>query len=126
MPIISYEEIEGGQKGQTVARATNLAINKFFSLGVTNIQNECNGVAKRYSALWNTKPSEQKMSEFDVTYAQGKSEIQQDFELFEPSTIYIKIFNCYCPLNRNAGQWSNILGIILSDESNVNYLSCGT
>lgn len=102
MPIISYEEIEGGQKGQTVARATNLAINKFFSLGVTNIQNECNGVAKRYSALWNTKPSEQKMSEFDVTYAQGKSEIQQDFELFEPSTIYIKIFNCYCPLNRNA------------------------
>jgi hypothetical protein len=34
-----------------------------------------------------------------VTYAQGKSEILPDFVPFEPSTIHIKIFNCYCPLN---------------------------
>jgi hypothetical protein len=54
MPIVSYEIIEGGQKGQKVALATNLAINKFFSLGIVNVQNECNSVARRYRALWNT------------------------------------------------------------------------
>jgi hypothetical protein len=92
LPTISYEVIEGGQKGQRVAVATTLAINKFFSLGVVNIQNECNGVARRYCALWNTKPSEQKMSEYflpDLTYAEGRNEILPDFVLFEPSTVRI-------------------------------------
>ena len=102
MPIISYEVIEGGQKGQTVALATNLATNKFFSLGVANIQNECNSVARRYCASWKTKPSEQKMSEYqlpDLTYAKGISEILPDFLLFEPSSIRVRIFNRYCPSN---------------------------
>lgn len=98
LPVIGYEVIEGGQKGQKVAQATNLAINKFFSLGVVNIQNECNTVARRYCALWNTKPLEQKMLEYrlpDVTYAQGINEILPDFVLFEPSTIRVNIFNRY-------------------------------
>jgi hypothetical protein len=102
LPIIRYEVIEGGEKGQTVALATKLAINKFFSLGVPNIQNECNSVARRYRALWKTKPSEQKMSEYqlpDLTYAQGISEVLPDFVLFEPSSIRVKIFNRYCPSN---------------------------
>ena len=102
MPIISYEVIEGGQKGQKVAMATTLAINKFFSLGVVNIQNECNSVARRYRAVWNTKPSEQKMSEYhlqDTTYVQGISEILPDFVLFEPTAIHIHMFNGYCPSN---------------------------
>jgi hypothetical protein len=100
MPIVSYEIIEGGQKGQKVALATNLAINKFFSLGIVNVQNECNSVARRYRALWNTRPSEQKMSEChlqDTTYAQGISEILPGFVLIEPSSIRIKIFNRYHP-----------------------------
>jgi hypothetical protein len=57
LPIIRYEVIEGGEKGQTVALATKLAINKFFSLGVPNIQNECNSVARRHCALWKTRAS---------------------------------------------------------------------
>jgi hypothetical protein len=102
LPIISYEVIEGGQKGQEVVLATKFIVNKFFSLGVAKIQNECNNVTKRYCALWSTKPPEQKMSEYhlpDITYAQGKSELLPHFVLFEPSTIHIKIFDCYCPLN---------------------------
>lgn len=102
MPIIRYEVIEGGEKGQTVALATNCVINKFFSLSVVNIQNECNGVARRYCALWNTKPSEQKMSDYhfpDLTYAEGRNEILPDFVLFEPSTIRINVFDRYCPSN---------------------------
>ena len=102
LPIISFEVIEGGQKGQKVAQATNFVINKFFSLGVTSIQNECNGVARRYCALWNTKPPELKMLEYhlpDVTYAEGRNEILSDFVLFEPSAIRINVFNRYCPSN---------------------------
>jgi hypothetical protein len=102
LPTISFEVIEGGKKGQKVAQATNFVINKFFSLSVVNIQNECNGVARRYCALWNSKPSEQKMSEYhlpDLNYAEGRNEILPDFVLFEPSTIRINVFNRYCPSN---------------------------
>jgi hypothetical protein len=100
LPITTVEVIEGGQKGQRVALATKLAVDKFFSLGVTKIQNECNNVARRYSALWNAKSSEL-MSEyhFQITYTQGRSEIQPDFVLFEPSTIRINVFNSCCPSN---------------------------
>lgn len=81
MPIVSYEVIEGGALATT---------DKFFSLGVTNIENECSSVARRYCGLWKTKPSEQKMSEYqipDLTYTKGISEILPDFVLFEPSRI---------------------------------------
>ena len=94
--------IEGGQKGQTVALATKLAINKFFSLGVANIQNECNNVARLYSALWNMKAPEQKMSEYHLpytTYAEGRNEILPSFILFEPSSLGVKILNRYYPSN---------------------------
>jgi len=94
--------IECGQKGQTAATVTNLTINKFFSLGVANIQNECNNVARRYSALWNMMPPEKKMSEYylpETTYAEGRNEILPGFILFEPSNIHIHIFNRYCPSN---------------------------
>jgi hypothetical protein len=104
LPIICYEVIEGGQKGQRVALVTELAINKFFSLGVSNIQNECNNVARLYSALWNTMPPEKKMSEYNLpytTYTEGRSEILLDFILFEPSNIHIHIFNGSCPSNRS-------------------------
>jgi hypothetical protein len=102
LPTISFEVIEGGKKGQKVAQATTLAINKFFSLGVANIQNECNSVTRRYRALWNMKPSEQKMSEYhlpNLTYAEGRNEILPDFVLFEPSAIRINVFDRYCPSN---------------------------
>ena len=83
MPITTVEVIEGGQKGQTVARATKLAVDKFFSLGVIKIQNECNNVARRYCAMWNAKSSEL-MSEyhFQISYTQGRSEIQPHLQYF--------------------------------------------
>ena len=99
--------------GQKVAQATKSAVDKFFSFGVTKIQNECNNVARRYCALWNAKSSEL-MSEyhFQITYAQGGSEIQPDLVLSEPSTIRINVFNSYCPSNPSIEQPLYIPGII--------------
>jgi hypothetical protein len=86
LPVISYEVTEGGQKSHWLQTW-------LFSLGVTN---ECNSVTKRYSALWNTQPSELMLEyRLPITYVQGKSEIQPEFVLFEPSTIRIKIINRY-------------------------------
>jgi hypothetical protein len=115
LPIIRYEVIEGGEKGQTVALATNLATNKFFSLGVANIQNECNSVARRYYALWKTKPSEQKMSEYqlpDLTYAQGISEVLPDFVLFELPVFVLRYSIVSVPRIQGSRQQSSILRII--------------
>jgi hypothetical protein len=76
-------------------------VNKFFSLGVKNIQDEYNNVSNKYRIFWSLKPPTNLMGEYDlsVTYEDGLRELQPAFELFEPITIHGKILDCYYPGN---------------------------
>jgi hypothetical protein len=72
-------------------------VNKFFSLPVKNIQDECNNVSNEYRIFWSLKPVTNLMREYDssVMYGDARREIQPTFELFEPITIHGRIFDCY-------------------------------
>jgi hypothetical protein len=76
-------------------------VNKFFSLRVKNIQDECNNVSKEYRIFWSLKPVTNLMREYDlsVTYGDARRELQPAFELFEPITIHGRILDCYYPGN---------------------------
>jgi hypothetical protein len=90
---VSWKIVEGGEIGSTVASSVEV-----FSLGVKNIQDECNNVANKYRILWSLKPPTNLMREYDlnVTYVDGRRELQPAFEL-EPITIDGKILDCYYP-----------------------------
>jgi hypothetical protein len=89
LPITTVEVIEGGQKGQKVAVATKLAVDKFFSFGVAKIQNECNNVARRYCALWNAKSSEL-MSEYHFQITYSSKALSFDFIVFVIEFIAVR------------------------------------
>lgn len=93
---ISWDIIEGDEKGQKIALVTESIITKFFSIGVKNVQNECNKVASKYRTMWSAKTSHL-MSEYHllITYAEGCKELLPDFALFEPHMIHSKILDCY-------------------------------
>jgi hypothetical protein len=92
--VISLQVIEGGEKRQKILLGTEVVVNKFFPIGVKNIQNECNKVATKYRALWSAKASDL-MDEYhlQITYAQGYGEILPDFALFEPAIIHPRYWN---------------------------------
>lgn len=103
MPTVSWKTIEGREKGSTVALSVEAVVNKFFNLGVKNIQDECNNVLNKYRIFWSLKPPTNLMGEYhlSVTYGDGRRELEQAFELFEPTSIHGKILDCYYPGNLN-------------------------
>ena len=90
-----FEQVEGNQKGLIVRLETQLAIDAFFGLGIINIQNECNEVAKKYRALWGSKPQTELMKEYylDIPYSQGLRELEPTYELSAPQTLRIRILD---------------------------------
>ena len=101
MPTVSWKTVEGGEKGSIVALSVEVMVNKFFNLGVKNIQDECNNVSNKYRIFWSLKSRTDLMGGYNlsVTYRDGCRELESAFELFEPTTIYGKILDSYCPAN---------------------------
>jgi hypothetical protein len=93
---IRVERVEGGDRGQIVSLETQKILNMLLSLGVENIQNECNSVANRYHNLWNKRNLTDFMTEYDlqhISYECGIRELYPPFSLIEPSTIRLNVLN---------------------------------
>lgn len=96
MTFIQVIDTEGGEKGHIVRRETQRLLNKLLSLGVKNIENECNEVANRYRELWKDKNPNDSMTEFGLPhnkFSEGISELDPPFLLTEPSFIRAEILN---------------------------------
>jgi hypothetical protein len=102
LPTIILEAIEGGDDGKKVALATEDVITRFFTIGIRNIENECNKVSSKYYPMWSAKASEPMTECLGITYGEGAKELLSPFKLFEPASISIKILDSYCPSNPKA------------------------
>jgi hypothetical protein len=101
LPAIRLQLVEGGAKGQIIAQSAVYLINRFFELGINNIQDECNKVSNFYRNKWASRASTEIMDEYKIpiSYRDGSKELEPDFKLFEPTEIHVKVIDSYYSVN---------------------------
>ena len=81
MTIVHLGEIQGGKQGQRIVDVTQEWLRTFLSLGISNIEDECNNVSKKYRSIWNLRNKTDLMDEYGLhlTFEDGLSELESTF-----------------------------------------------
>jgi hypothetical protein len=81
------------KKGEEVVKHGTATMEQFFSLGIKNVERECNKISHKYQNMWSKYQKEEKIKEYpiDVTYGKGLDELTLPFDLSEPREIVLKI-----------------------------------
>lgn len=97
---------EDAEKGLLAEERIWEAFQNFFSLGVKSIEEKCNRLRNEMLMKWKRENAEDFMTEYglsDVTYQKGIEEATPTFDLYEPESIEVKIYETrICPSNPRA------------------------
>ena len=95
MPELEVVVCEGESIGKRACNSINELVCRFFSLGITQIEIQCNLRRSNLLADWRKQNPDTYMSEYslnDTTYRQGICEAEPLFELSEPLKISVYIW----------------------------------
>jgi hypothetical protein len=113
IPTIRQDRVQGGYRGEQVAWRAEIATKQFFSLGVENIERECNLIRIKYDSEWANQPQEAlvtSLGTLSITYANARAELKEPFDLFQPDLIQFVIKNEAFPQNPQLAAHQNFIG----------------
>ncbi len=96
MVELEVEVCEGGQLGTQVCDLIRGGIQKFFSVGLAQIEAACNQRREFLLTCWRTQDPNADMSQYrlpNITYGTGLAEAKPPFCLFEPQKISICVWS---------------------------------